>query len=214
MPQPLNKLERRILTYLVDYLRRNTYQPSIREIGKRFGIKSTKTVSEHLQSLAEKGHIERDSSRSRGVKLLGLSLAPDVVQVPVHGIAGAGESGSFNGKVRERIGVDRDLVASEDAFVMEVHGSSMERAGIENGDMVFIQPLDQDAPEQGDIVGVSVNGEPMIKRWFQHDDALVLESANVEYPPLIVGDADQIEVLGRVTALFRRIPESQIPIRA
>ena len=52
MPEPLTKIERRILNYLVDYLKENTYQPSIREIGKRFGIKSTKTVSEHLQSLA------------------------------------------------------------------------------------------------------------------------------------------------------------------
>ena len=52
MPEVLSKIERRILNYLVDYLKDNTYQPSIREIGKRFGIKSTKTVSEHLQSLA------------------------------------------------------------------------------------------------------------------------------------------------------------------
>src|SRR3712207_8940291 len=76
MPEPLSKMERRILDYIVDYLKRNTYQPSIREIGKRFGIKSTKTVSEHLQSLADKGYIERDASRSRGVKILGMNLAP------------------------------------------------------------------------------------------------------------------------------------------
>ncbi|HEX5521520.1 MAG TPA: hypothetical protein VFX29_07465, partial [Longimicrobiaceae bacterium] len=64
MPDRLTKLERRILDYMVDYLKRNTYQPSIREIGKRFNIKSTKTVSEHLQALADKGFIERDASRS------------------------------------------------------------------------------------------------------------------------------------------------------
>ena len=71
MPAQLNKVERRILDYIIDYLKRNTYQPSIREIGKRFGIKSTKTVSEHLQSLADKGYIERDSSRSRAVRVVG-----------------------------------------------------------------------------------------------------------------------------------------------
>ena len=42
----LNELERQILDYMVQYLRTNTYQPSIREIGERFRIKSTKTVSE------------------------------------------------------------------------------------------------------------------------------------------------------------------------
>jgi repressor LexA len=43
MPTALTDIERRILDYMVDYLRSNTYQPSIREIGERFGIKSTKT---------------------------------------------------------------------------------------------------------------------------------------------------------------------------
>ena len=85
MPEPLTKIERRIYNYLVDYLKENTYQPSIREIGKRFGIKSTKTVSEHLQSLADKGHIERDASRSRGVRIVGMNLYPQVLSVPQYG---------------------------------------------------------------------------------------------------------------------------------
>src|SRR5829696_10030296 len=79
MSEPLSKMERRILDYLVEYLRRNTYQPSIREIARRFGIKSTKTVSEYLQSLADKGWIERDPSRSRGVRVIGLAMNADTV---------------------------------------------------------------------------------------------------------------------------------------
>jgi SOS-response transcriptional repressor LexA len=47
MSASLTDIERKILDYMVHYLRSNTYQPSIREIGERFGIKSTKTVSEH-----------------------------------------------------------------------------------------------------------------------------------------------------------------------
>src|SRR5687768_7919450 len=92
MPVPLSKIERRILDYLVDYLKKNTYQPSIREIGKRFGIKSTKTVSEYLQALADKGHIEREASRSRGVKIVGLNLErPEVISIPFYGKIAAGK---------------------------------------------------------------------------------------------------------------------------
>ena len=82
MPEALTKVERRILDYLIEYLRKNTYQPSIREIGKRFGIKSTKTVSEHLQALADKGYIERDASRSRGVRIMGMNLYRKLVHAP------------------------------------------------------------------------------------------------------------------------------------
>ena len=55
MEQSITEIERKILDFMVHYLRSNTYQPSIREIGERFGIKSTKTVSEHLQALADHG---------------------------------------------------------------------------------------------------------------------------------------------------------------
>src|SRR5690606_10076461 len=92
MPEPLTSLERRILDYLVEYLRRHTYQPSIREIGRRFDIKSTKTVSKYLQALADKGWIERDPSRSRGVRLLGLDLGARTVTVPCFAeVAATGE---------------------------------------------------------------------------------------------------------------------------
>ena len=82
MPPNLSEIERKILDYMVGYLRENTYQPSIREIGERFGIKSTKTVSEHLQALATKGFLERDPSRSRGVKILGMDLNAQAISVP------------------------------------------------------------------------------------------------------------------------------------
>jgi len=68
MPDQLSTIERRVYHYLLDFLSEHTYQPSIREIGKRFRIKSTKTVSDILQSLADKGFIQRDPARSRGVR--------------------------------------------------------------------------------------------------------------------------------------------------
>ena len=41
MEQSITEIERKILDFMVHYLRSNTFQPSIREIGERFGIKST-----------------------------------------------------------------------------------------------------------------------------------------------------------------------------
>ena len=75
----LSNIELKILEFMIGYLRENTYQPSIREIGQEFGIRSTKTVSEHLQSIADKGFLERDPSRSRGVKILGIDIGTETV---------------------------------------------------------------------------------------------------------------------------------------
>src|SRR5688500_20357798 len=82
MPESLSTLERRVYHYLLDFLAENTYQPSIREIGKKFRIKSTKTVSDLLHSLSTKGYIERDPSRSRGVRIVGYSGPTSVPPLP------------------------------------------------------------------------------------------------------------------------------------
>jgi repressor LexA len=208
MPEPLTKIERRILNYLVDYLKENTYQPSIREIGKRFGIKSTKTVSEHLQSLADKGHIERDASRSRGVRIVGMNLYPTVVSAPLYGRIAAGTPALMRDNVRDVLELDRKLVGSADAFLLEVKGDSMVGAGIENGDLVVVEPSDNDDVRDGEVIAARIDGESAVKRYFAQDGKVVLEAANPEYPTIVVSDHADFTVLGRVTGLFRRLGRS------
>ena len=205
MPEPLTKIERRILNYLVDYLKENTYQPSIREIGKRFGIKSTKTVSEHLQALADKGHIERDASRSRGVRIVGMNLYPAALSAPLYGKIAAGTPALLRDHVREVYELDRKLVSSADAFLLEVKGDSMTGAGIEDGDLVVVEPVDQDDVRNGDVVAARIDGDAAIKRYFARDGKVVLEPANPQYDPILVTEHEDFCVLGRVSGLFRHL---------
>ncbi|MBA2245033.1 MAG: repressor LexA, partial [Gemmatimonadetes bacterium] len=165
MPDTLTKIERRILDYIVDSLKRNTYQPSIREIGKRFGIKSTKTVSEHLQSLAEKGHIERDASRSRGVRLIGVDLAPNLLNVPYYGRIAAGEPALLREEIVDTFGIDRKLVSAPDSFLLKAEGDSMKEMGIFDGDMVLVEPTLREELKNGDIIAARLDGEATVKRY-------------------------------------------------
>ena len=141
MPKPLTSLEKRILDYLVDYLRKNTYQPSIREIGDRFSIKSTKTVSEYLQSLADKGWVERDPSRSRGVRLIGLDMNPATVRVA-----------SIPNTAKAEFEIDRKFAGSSGAFCVTMDGDYLVADGIRNGDMLLVEPVDGVQLEHGDFV--------------------------------------------------------------
>jgi repressor LexA len=209
MPETLSKIERRILNYLVDYLKENTYQPSIREIGRRFGIKSTKTVSEHLQSLADKGHIERDASRSRGVKILGMNLSPDVVNVPCYGKIAAGVPALIRDNVRDQFELDRKLAGTADAFFLEVRGDSMEGLGILDGDMVLVEPVDEAEVDNGQVVAARMEGEATVKRYFRNGEKVVLEAANKKYAPILVHEHEDFTILGRVHGLFRQITAEQ-----
>jgi len=214
MPEPLTKIERRIYNYLVDYLKENTYQPSIREIGKRFGIKSTKTVSEHLQSLADKGHIERDASRSRGVKIVGMNLYPQVVSVPQYGKIAAGTPALNRDHVTDSFEIDRKLVGSADAFFLQVKGDSMEGMGILDGDLVVVEPADVGDIRDGEIVAARLDGESTVKRYFADNGRVVLEPANTDYGPIVVNQHEDFTILGRVAGLLRRFTRAQTEVVA
>lgn len=205
MPEALSKMERRILDFLIDYLRRNTYQPSIREIGRRFGIKSTKTVSEYLQSLADKGHIEREASRSRGVRILGLELQNSrTVNVPFYGKIAAGAPALMRDTADEEFTLDPKLAGSVDAFFLEVKGDSMQDMGILDGDLVLVEPAHLDEIRNGEVVAARLEGEATVKRYFARDGQVVLEPANIAYAPILVSPSESFGILGRVTGLFRR----------
>lgn len=199
MPEPLTSLEREILDYLIEYLRRNTYQPSIREIGRRFGIKSTKTVSEQLQSLADKGWIERDRSRSRGVKLLGLDLQGATVAVPCYG------GMAVDGEPSAELGLDHRLAGSTGTCFLVMNGDSMESAGIHDGDLLLVEPAAEGELDNGDVVAAHYDGEALVKRYFRRGDEVVLEPANADYPPMLVRVPETFVLTGRVTAVFRRL---------
>jgi repressor LexA len=160
MPKTLTSLERRILDYLIEYLRKNTYQPSIREIGKRFGIKSTKTVSEYLQALADKGWVERDPSRSRGVRLIGVEVNAETVSVP-HVNAPSNGNGDI-----EAFELDRKLVGGSGAFCVAMHGNELVDDGIRDGDLLLVEPAEPKELEDGDLVCYLTQGDtPSVHRF-------------------------------------------------
>lgn len=157
MPNPLSSLERRILDFIVDYLRRNTYQPSIREIARRFGIKSTKTVSEYLQSLADKGWIERDPSRSRGVRVIGLTMNAGTVTVPQYERLTAKTDTPVNA-----MELDRQLAGGAGTFIVALGDAERAPEGWRVGDLLIVEPVLPEELDTGDLAvlrnsrGVSV----------------------------------------------------------
>src|SRR4029078_5379862 len=125
MAEPLTQIERRVYHYMIDFLAENTYQPSIREIAKKFRIKSTKTVSDLLHALATKGYIERDESRSRGVRLLGFAAAGATQPVPFYGKLQSNEAGLLPENRVGYVTMDRRFLPSDDVYLLKVKGDGL-----------------------------------------------------------------------------------------
>jgi repressor LexA len=200
-------MERRILDFMVHYLRSHTYQPSIREIGEHFGIRSTKTVSEHLQSLAEKGFLQRDSSRSRAVRILGVDLAPDTVSVPCFTDLPS-DGRTLNGAEADlHLTLDRRLAGGEGAVFVRARPGDLALLGVQEGDYVLVEPVA--AHELGDdaVVVLRLEDDSWFHRFTRNGSGARLEALRPGGRQVVVEDPDGLPLVGTVRGFYRRLPE-------
>lgn len=201
MRQPLSAAERKVYQYLIDHLTENTYQPSVRDICKKFRIRSTKTVSEILQSLADKGYVERDPSRSRGVFLIGYAGVTRVLPVPYYGRIAAGDPALLPEHRKGFITMDRRFVPTEDVFFMRIVGVSMIGKCIYDGDYVMVRP--SKTATEGDIVAARLGEEATVKTYSIRDGTIVLKAENPDESDITVNPSDDFALLGTVCGVFR-----------
>lgn len=207
MAEPLTQLERRVYHYLIDFLAENTYQPSIREIARQFHIKSTKTVSDLLHALESKGFIERDESRSRGVRLLGYQAAGRTQPVPYYCAIHAGEPALVNANRKGFITLDRRFIPSDDVFFLKVKGDSMAGRGIMDGDYVMVTSSAR--AKDGDIVAARLGSETTVKTLNHRGAVVMLEPATVGERAIEAGPGDDFAVLGVVCGVLRPFFEQE-----
>lgn len=161
MSEPLTQLEEQVYHYMIDFLAENTYQPSVREIARQFRIKSTKTVSDLLHALEGKGYIQRDESRSRGVRLIGFAGGTATQPVAFYDGAEDGQPIAREQNRRAFITVDRRFLPGPDVYCVKAGGGGLASRGILDGDFVMISP--SSAPKDGDVVATRANGQTHVE---------------------------------------------------
>ena len=171
MSEPLTQLEEQVYHYMIDFLAENTYQPSVREIARQFRIKSTKTVSDLLHALENKGYIQRDESRSRGVRLIGFAGGAATQPVPFYDGVDDGQPMTREANRKAFITVDRRFLPGPDVYCVKAAGGGLSSRGILDGDFVMVSP--SSSPKPGDIVAARAGGETHV-RVFASGDGSVL----------------------------------------
>lgn len=77
-----NKMETRqkIYDFIVQYIQEHGYAPTVREIGKGVGLKSTSTVHGHLTRMFKMGMLETDTecSSPRAIRVPGYRFVKEV----------------------------------------------------------------------------------------------------------------------------------------
>ncbi len=83
----LSDRHRKIMEFLTTFVEKNSYSPSIRQIGESIGVKSTSLVDYYLNYLEQEGYIARDGRVSRSIRVFkpvypeagGPSLNPEIL---------------------------------------------------------------------------------------------------------------------------------------
>ena len=63
----LTERQEDVLSMIISHINRRGYAPTLREIGKHFGIKSTNGVNDHLLALERKGYLGRSEHAARSI---------------------------------------------------------------------------------------------------------------------------------------------------
>lgn len=197
----LNENQIKILEYLKEFNLKKGYPPSIREICKAVGYKSTSSVYKHLNILEEEGYIRKDSSKPRAIEILedDKEIQRNNKTIPLLGEIVAGMPALAQENIYDYYSIPEDLINNGD-FMLRVRGDSMIGIGIYEGDYVIVQS--QTSAINGDIVVALVNKEEAtLKRFYKEKDSIRLQPENPTMDPIYSKD---VQILGVVRALYRR----------
>lgn len=190
--------QQRILDFIKREIDMKGYPPSVREICRAVGLKSTSTVHAHLNHLEDQGLIRRDSTKPRAMEVLDGSHQRGR-SVPLVGRVTAGLPVLATENIEDYLVLPQSMVGSDTLFCLRVSGESMIEAGIMDGDIVVLRQ--QDTAENGEIVVALVEDEATLKRIFYEENRVRLQPENSTMDPIYVENA---AVLGKLVALFRQ----------
>ncbi len=211
----LTSRQRKITQAIRDSLDHRGYPPSLREMGKAAGLKSTSAVSHQLSVLEAKGVLRRDYGRPRALEILlparstakasddaAINVLPqDTVPVPLIGRIAAGPPILAEENTEDIVPLPSWLVPrSGKLFLLKVVGDSMIGAAIADGDLVVVR--DQQVAENGDIVAAMIDGEATVKTLKLATGHVWLMPHNLAYTPI---PGDEATILGKVVSVLRKV---------
>ena len=197
----LTQAQNELFEWIKDYIQKFQHSPSIRQMMQGMGLKSPAPIQSRLKHLQEKGYLSWQEGKART-----LQLVEDLVQggVPILGsVAAGGLIESFT-DINEKLDL-ADTLQKKGIFALSVNGDSMKDAYIADGDMVLMEPInDQNSLRNGTIVSAMVPGSgTTLKYFFRKNDHILLEAANENYDPIKIG-FDEVSIQGKLLAVWRK----------
>lgn len=203
MTVTLYKRQRQILDFIAQYIQKNGYAPTLREIADAINVSSLATVHEHLEALDRKDVIRKHDGKVRGIELIDKTFLDtgDSVSLPLLGYIAAGSPIEPYTEDDASFRVSPELVSGKKrAFVLQVKGQSMIEDHIDDGDYVVVEET-QEVNNGEIVIALLDNGLATLKRYYKEVTRIRLEPANANMSPIY---ATNVQIQGRVVGLIRK----------
>ena len=188
-----------IYEFLKDFTSQKGYPPTVREICKAVGLKSTSSVHGHLKQLEKEGLIKRDPTKPRALEIVDSVIKKEMINVPIIGKVTAGLPILANENIEDSFPLPLDYVKhNNDLFILKVSGSSMIKAGILDGDLAIIEKTQ--TASNGDKIVALIENEATLKTFYRENNHIRLQPENDEMEPIIV---DNCSILGKLIGIYR-----------
>jgi repressor LexA len=200
-PIMLTERQQAILDFINEYVESNGFPPSVREIGRHFGIYPA-TVQDHISALERKGRLHKKRFQSRTLSVPASSRKRSPEGIPIVGRVAAGQPLLAQENIEDMIQLPKQW-APAGAFLLKVQGNSMEGAHILDGDYVLVHP--QPTAANGEIVVALIGDEATVKRFYRTDHGITLKAENPKFEPIEIkrSEAGSFNIVGRVMGVLR-----------
>jgi repressor LexA len=203
MAVTLYRRQKQIVDFLAQYIQKNGFSPTLKEIAGAIGVSSLATVHEHLQALQRKHVIKKHEGTVRGIELIDRTFLKmtDSIDIPILGYIAAGSPIEPHPDQNSSFKVSPELVSGKKrSYVLQVKGKSMIEDHIDDGDYVVVE--ETSSVNDGDVVVALLdNGLATLKKFYKEMTRVRLEPANSSMSPIY---AVNVQIQGRVVGLIRK----------
>ena len=195
----LTKRQAEILQLIQDQIDAVGSPPTRAEIATKMGFCSPNAAEDHLRALARKGVIELVPGTSRGIRILKNQGLPIIGQVA------AGQPILAEANIETYYRIDQAIFNPIAHYLLRAKGSSMQNAGINDGDLLAIHATP--VASSGQIVVARIEDEATVKRFYKDDFKVILRAENPAFNPIEIDlQKESLNIEGIVVGIIRVYP--------
>ncbi len=200
--EEITPTESKVLSAIKSWQEKHGEAPLLREINQELNYSHPNALARYIASLEEKGYLSRQPGKRRGIKLL-----EDLIPVPVRGTVMAGPLTEEEQREGEFMYLPVSNVPNRLSYILKVKNNSMEPT-FHPGDYVLVNP--SKTFKHNDIVVAIADSENTLKRFYKSPDGqAVLMPDNRNYPPIVFGSDQEVNVQGVVVGKIGHVIKKQ-----